>query len=255
MNGDGASVTFLGTGDAFGSGGRLQTCFHVRTRDIAFLIDCGATACLAMKRAGLTHADVDAVLLSHFHADHFAGLPFLIIEGRVIGRASPLSIAGPAGLHERVREATEVLFPGAGETMPRFPIEYLEYGDSTGAIITLGKHTRITTWPVTHAPATQPHALRIETGDRIIAYSGDTEWNPNLIDVARGADLFICEVSSFDGPTGIHLDYPTLLRHRSAFDCRRFVLTHMGDDVLDNAGAVAAGLDATLAYDGLVITI
>jgi ribonuclease BN (tRNA processing enzyme) len=237
MSGEGATITFLGTGDAFGSGGRLQTCFHVRTRNTSFLIDCGATVCLAMKRAGLGHADVDAVVLSHFHADHFAGLPFLIIEGRVIGRASPLTIAGPAGLRERVREATEVLFPGAGESMPRFPIEYVEYGDSTGSTIT------------------QPHAIRIETSDRVIAYSGDTEWNDNLIDVARGADLFICEVSGFDGPVGIHLDYPTLLRNRPAFDCRRLVLTHMSDGILDHAGTVAASLDATLAYDGLTITI
>jgi ribonuclease BN (tRNA processing enzyme) len=252
--GDGATITFLGTGNAFGSGGRLQTCFHVRTRDSAFLIDCGATALIAMKRAGLTHDDVDAVMLSHYHADHFAGLPFLIIEGRAVGRSGPLAVAGPAGIRERLREAMEVLFPGAGENMPPFPIEYHEYGDTSAATISVDSST-VTTWPVTHAPATQPHALRIETGGRIIAFSGDTQWDEDLIEVARGADLFICELGGFVGPAGIHLDYPTLLHHRASFDCRQFIVTHMGQAVLDNAATVAAGLNATLAYDGMTVTI
>lgn len=254
MSDGGTTITFLGTGDAFGSGGRLQTCFHVRTPDISFLIDCGATACLAMKRAALTHDDVDAVLVSHYHADHFAGLPFLVVEGRATGRSSPLAIAGPAGVHARLREAMEVLFPGAGESMPAFPLEYHEYGADAAATITVGP-IRITTWPVTHAEATQPHALRIETGGHVIAYSGDTEWNDHLIDVARDADLFICEMSGFDGPVGIHLDYSTLVRHRQSIECRRFVLTHMGEKVLANAATVAADLDATLAHDGLAIAL
>jgi len=254
MSADGVTLTFLGTGDAFGSGGRLQTCFHVRTPDVAFLIDCGATACLAMKRAGLVHADIDAIIISHYHADHFAGLPFLIIEGRVVGRTDPLRVAGPAGIRDRTADATEVLFPGgAGDGPPAFPIEYIDFGSAAGDFIeTAG--IRVTTWPVTHAPATQPHALRIEVGNRIIAYSGDTEWNDYLPDVARGADVFICEVSSYGGPGGIHLDYTTLLQHRAEFDCGRFILTHMGNDVMEHADAVAAGLDATLAYDGLVVS-
>jgi len=255
MSQDGVTVTFLGTGDAFGSAGRLQTCFHVRTRRTAFLIDCGATVCIAMKRAGLTHADVDAVLVSHYHADHFAGLPFLIVEGRVTRREAPLRIAGPTGVRDRVDSATDVLFPGARETAPAFAIRYIDYDSAATAVTDVGPDIRVTAWPVTHAPATQPHALRIETGGCTIAYSGDTEWTDNLVEVARDTDVFICEASGFDGPVGIHLDHATLLRHREALDCRRLILTHMGERVIENAAIVAADLDATLAHDGLVIRV
>lgn len=252
MSADEVTLTFLGTGDAFGSGGRLQTCFHVRTPDVAFLIDCGATACLAMKRVGLVHDDIDAIIISHYHADHFAGLPYLIIEGRVVRRTAPLRVAGPAGIRDRTAAAMEVLFPGAGEGPPAFPIEYVDFGAGAGDGIEVAG-IRVATWPVTHAPATQPHALRIQIGSRILAYSGDTEWNDNLLEVARGADVFICEVSSYDGPGGIHLDFPTLLQHRPELDCGRLILTHMGDRVMDHAGQVATELDATLASDGLVV--
>lgn len=242
-----ARITFLGTGDAFGSGGRLQTCFHVRTPEIAFLIDCGATACIGMKRFGIGHDDIDAVVISHFHADHFAGLPFLLMEARFTGRTRPLHVVGPPGIRERVAQAVEVLFPGA-PAHGGFPVQYTEYVDSESVN---AEALSIRAWPVVHAPATLPHALRIEVGGRTIAYSGDTEWAPALIDVARDADVFICEVSGFDRPVSIHLDYPALLEHRSDLVCQRMVITHMGRAVLDNADTVAAGLDATIAHDGL----
>jgi len=248
---DRSSITFLGTGDAFGTDGRLQTCFHVRTRETSLLIDCGASVCISMKRYGIGHDDIDAVLISHYHADHFAGLPFLLIEGRVIGRTTPLVVAGPGSVAEHVEEATATLFPGAGVEAP-FPLRYVDF--PAGRAVDVGA-ARVTAVPVVHAPATQPHALRIEIGDTVIAYSGDTEWDPVLLDLARNADVFICELSSFDGPDGIHLDYATLLLHRPALQCKRLVLTHMGRRVLDNADRVASSLDATLAHDGLVIPL
>jgi ribonuclease BN (tRNA processing enzyme) len=248
---DEAVLTFLGSGDAFGSAGRLQTCFHVRTKDASFLIDCGATACIGMKRCGIPLDDIDAIIISHYHADHFAGVAFVLLESRVIGRTRPLALSGPPGLRERVATSMDALFPGAG-TDYDYPIGYVEY--TAGRPVTVGP-TRVTAFPVQHAPSTRPHALRVEIAGRTIAYSGDTEWTDALIDVARGADVFICEVSGYHGPVGIHLDYSTLLEHRAALDCERLILTHMGEDVIDNADRVSRGLDATLASDGMTITL
>ncbi len=224
------TLTVLGSGDAFGSGGRLQTCFHVGARGYCFLIDCGATVSIGMQRFGFDPLRVDAVLLSHFHADHAAGVPFLLIEAKILGRETALTIAGPPGVEKRVMLLYEALFPGSTTDFP-FPIEFIEYapaGDRTAV-----GPLQVNAAPVVHVPATRPHALRIGMADAVIGYSGDTAWTDALRGVAAGADLFLCEAFALEGPVPIHLDYQTILRERATLDCRRLVLTHMGPDMLN----------------------
>src|SRR5437879_3062118 len=156
-------VTFLGSGDAFGNGGRHQTCILLETGTRRVLLDCGATSMLAMKRQGVEALTLDAVLLTHLHGDHFGGLPFLILDAQFRRRTQPLVIAGPT----------------------------------------------------------------------------------------RAADLFICEAYTFDKPVKYHLGYRTVMAHRSAFGCKRLVLTHLGPDML----ARTADVDAECAYDGLTIEV
>ena len=74
---DQVRIQFLGSGDAFGSGGRFQTCFHLSGPSEPILIDCGASSLIALKRAGLDPSEIGCVLLTHLHGDHFGGLPFL----------------------------------------------------------------------------------------------------------------------------------------------------------------------------------
>ncbi len=238
-------LTVLGCGDAFGAGGRLQTCFHVRTAGHTFLIDCGATASIGIKRYGIDATAIDTILLSHFHADHFAGIPFFLIETRFTERTRPLTIAGPAGVRERVAAAQQVLFPGSRPDPP-FAVRYVEFAD---APLTIGP-LEIEALPVIHAPETLPHALRIGLEGATLAFSGDTEWTPTLRDVARDADLFLCECAGYEAPTPIHLDFETLRLHRPELECRRLVLTHMGAAALDNAERVGRELDAELTDDG-----
>ncbi|MGD8765925.1 MAG: MBL fold metallo-hydrolase, partial [Desulfobacteraceae bacterium] len=95
------SVRFLGSGDAFGSGGRLQTCIYVKSEAAKFLIDCGASSLISMKQYGVSLLDVETILISHLHGDHFAGIPFFILDSQLIShRIDPLIIAGPPGLEE-----------------------------------------------------------------------------------------------------------------------------------------------------------
>ena len=97
-------LRFLGSGDAFASGGRLQTCFHLEGGREPMLIDCGATALVALKRERIDPASIGCVVLSHLHGDHFAGLPWLILDGQFGDRTRPLLIGGAAG-HPRALQA------------------------------------------------------------------------------------------------------------------------------------------------------
>ncbi len=121
------TVTFAGSGDAFGSGGRYQACIHVRSPGHeSVLLDCGATSLSALRRLGLDPGEVAAVFVSHLHGDHFAGLPFLILDGQFSRRTRPLSVVGPPGLTRRLTDTMECLFPGSSTAARRFSVDAIE---------------------------------------------------------------------------------------------------------------------------------
>jgi len=242
------ALRFVGSGDAFGTGGRLQTCLHLSGADAAVLIDCGTSSLIGMNRHGVDPGEVEAVLLSHLHGDHFGGLPFLILDAQFSRRARPLLIAGPAGVRARVEAAMEVFFPGSTSIQRKFSVEFVELVE--GQAVRVGPAT-VTACPVVHASGAPPFALRVEYGGRIIAYSGDTEWTDSLIDAARGADLFVCEAYTFDKPVKFHLDYTTVHVQAARLGARRIILTHMGRDML----AREADARFERAHDGLVVTV
>lgn len=242
------NVRFLGSGDAFGSGGRFQTCVHVEAGGAQVLVDCGATSLVAMRRFGVDPGAVEAVLLTHLHGDHFGGVPFLVLDGQFRRRARPLTVAGPPGVEARVREAMEVLFPGSSRVERKFPVRFVEWRDRTPQA--LGAAT-VTPYEVVHASGAPPYALRLACEGRTLAYSGDTEWTDALVDAARGADLFVVEAYFYEKKIRYHLDLATLLAHREQLGCRRLVVTHMSDDVLWRL----PGLAVEPAHDGKVITL
>jgi ribonuclease BN (tRNA processing enzyme) len=241
-------VTFLGSGDAFGSGGRFQTCILIDCTTTRFLLDCGASSLIAMKKQGVDPATISTILVTHLHGDHFAGIPFLLLDAQFSKREAPLVIAGPPGIQTRVREAMEVLFPKSSETTPRFPLAFVELPPSTPSQL---ESLRVTPEPVVHFCGAPPYALRIECEGRTIAYSGDTEWTDALVSVATGVDLFICEAYFFAKKMKFHLDYQSLVEHKARLGCKRVVLTHMSDDMLRRLPEV----QAEWAEDGRVISL
>jgi ribonuclease BN (tRNA processing enzyme) len=230
------TLQFLGSGDAFGSGGRFQTCFLVRSEPARFLIDCGASSLIAMKRFGVDPADIDMILLTHLHGDHFGGLPFVIIDQDVIAkRTRPLVIAGPPGMTQRVTDAMEMMFPQSSGVRRGFPLEMVELEPERPR--PLGGVT-VTPYVVRHPCGSPPLALRIECDGRIIAYSGDTGWTDSLIRAARGADLFIAEAYTSAPKARIHLDLATLVSHLGEISATRLILTHLSAEMLARRNSI-----------------
>jgi ribonuclease BN (tRNA processing enzyme) len=242
-------VRFAGCGDAFGGGGRWQTCIHLAADGQAMLVDCGATSLVALKTQGLDPNAVRAVAVTHLHGDHFGGLPFLILDGQFSRRTEPLLVAGPPGIRNRLAETMETLFPGSSTAHRRFTMQITELA-TDGTPAGLGSAV-VRGWEVEHACGAPALALRVEFGAVRFAYSGDTQWTPVLTEVARGADLFAVEAYTFDRPIRYHLDYQTLRAHLAEIQAKRVVLTHMSADMLSRL----ADSELPAAYDGMVIDI
>jgi ribonuclease BN (tRNA processing enzyme) len=256
MAGSGLRLTFLGTGDPFGTGGRFQSAILLDGAHGRFLLDCGATTPLALARAGIDPNTIDGIVISHWHGDHAGGLPNLALD-LLIGarhgivraeRRHPLWLAGPAGTEAWLRRALETFGwapPSAADPLAGL-IEHRPL--VPGSQVDLGGLT-IVPYSAAHTP--EALCLRVEYDGRVIGYSGDTAWTEGLVEVADGADLFICQVYSFELPQRIMLSYRVLDEQRARLRCRRLILTHVGPEMQ----ARLAEVTEEVAEDGLVIDL
>jgi ribonuclease BN (tRNA processing enzyme) len=242
-------LQFIGCGDALGSGGRQNTCFHVTGENVNFLIDCGASSLPALKRLNIARDDIELILITHFHGDHFGGLPFFLLDAQFSRRSRPLAIAGPQGIEMRLAQLMEALFEHSSRTKQRFDLSVValapEESLSFGAV-------KVTPYPVVHGESGGPFlAYRVEAEGRVISYSADTEWTEMLIPAARGADLFIAEAYYYDRIVKNHLSLKTLEAHLGEINAKRLILTHMSDDMLGRLQQLAYAA----ADDGMVVEL
>lgn len=242
-------VTFVGSGDAFGTGGRFNTCIMVDGGGVRFTIDFGGTSLVALNALGIHHNTIDAILLTHIHSDHSSGVPILLMDAMLgAKRDRPLTIAGPKNLKARLEEAREVLFPGSDVMAPKFPVSYVELPVGEPSEF-LG--LKVTPYAAKHTWQTDPTALRVEVGGKIVTYSGDGDWSPELAKASNGADLFIAECYFYQKPIKWHLNYPTIQEHKAEFGAKRMILTHFGPEML----AMADTVPEETAHDGLVVEL
>ena len=245
-------LTIIGSSDAFGSGGRLQTCFHVRHASGQFLIDCGATSLIGLAREGIDPNGIDTIFITHLHGDHFSGLVWWLIHANhVAKRTKPLVVTGPAGIEERFYAAAEALFPGSTKSPRPFDLSFRTYRDREA--LTEGGVT-VTPFEVSHPSGATPYALRFETGGKVVAFSGDTEWVDGLVEAAAGADLFITECFAFDTPARYHLNWRTIEAELPRLQAGTVLLTHMGPEMLINQAKVSHPR-VRLASDGLKLSV
>jgi ribonuclease BN (tRNA processing enzyme) len=244
------TLEFLGSGDAFGTGGRFHTCQLVRGPSLLALIDCGASAPVALQQRGVAQPDLTHIVLSHLHGDHFGGVPFLLLDAAYNRhRTTPLVIAGPCGVRERVIATLDLLFPGtSSRVLDLAPHRFVEVRERESS--DLGG-LLVTAFEVRHGSGAPAHALRLAIDGRTIAYSGDTEWTPVLADVASDADLFICECFGWTSQVPAHLTHELLVQHAHLLRCKRMLLTHLGQEMLDRQHEARW----TCAFDGMVVTV
>lgn len=243
-------LTIVGCGDAFGSGGRLQTSYLADWSGGRFLIDCGATTMIGLNRLGIDPNSIPAIFVTHLHGDHFSGLVWWLLHAQHIAkRKVPLTIVGPVGIQARFKAAAEALFPGSTDVARVYPLTFREFAQQTPVEI---EGVRVTPFEVQHASGAPPYALRFEMDGKVLAFTGDSEWVEAIVTAGRNADLYIMECYEFSGAPRFHMSWETISGALDRIGARKVVLTHMSSTMLARMHDID-DRRVILAEDGLSI--
>ena len=224
-------VQFVGTGDAFCSGGRRNSAILVRDKTSSMLLDCGPTTLQGLQELGIDPRAIDSIAISHFHGDHASGIPSLLIDYLFEHpRTDPLEILGPPGIAEFVSRSIDLAHFDFG-IKPSYELAFREF--DCGAKIEAGRFS-IVPVPALHHPESRPHMLAVSTAGHSLFFTGDTGWHEPLPAQVGDVDLLIAECTLLEDGFEYHISHERMVRERGRFDCRRIVLTHLGRDVLAN---------------------
>jgi ribonuclease BN (tRNA processing enzyme) len=222
-------LLFLGSGDVFADG-RYWSSFVVNGR---YLFDACPVVKPHLKRSGVALAGIDAIFISHFHADHLLGLPFLLFAyAHDDPRSTDLTVVGPPGIEERVRTITKAGLPNLLDRDAGYQLLYREIQDGVEGEVGAARYVAR---EVAHVPEFPCFGYRVAVGGRTLAYSGDSALCDALVDLGAGADVFVLECSLWeDGSEGHHMrpDDIRELRRRLG-PAPRFILTHLGPGARD----------------------
>ena len=201
--GDGLHIGLCGTGSPMPNPQRAGPCNVVIAGNQVFVVDMGENGNRNLNLMGISAADVDALMLTHFHSDHIDGIgPLMIYHWTRGASAAPLPVYGPQGVElvvagfnaayaldntYRVAHHGETVVPhsGAGATARPFAIA----GSST--VILQGGGLTVTAFTVDHDPVAPAVGYRFDYKGRAVCISGDTAKSANLIAVCKGADVIV----------------------------------------------------------------
>jgi ribonuclease BN (tRNA processing enzyme) len=217
-------LLFLGSGNAFASDGRYWSSFLVNGR---YLLDAPPTLLPHLKRLGVPPTDISTVFISHFHGDHFLGLPFLFLEYlHMTPRQENLYIVGPPGVERVIEAAAEIAFPKLTRADVGYKRFYLEAdADRQQTVDDLSFRA----FPMEHAgEALDAFGYRLSLADKMLAYTGDTEFCDQIFTLAEGADVLVldCSYSEDRGPYHVGFADVPEIRKRLPLSTT-IILTHL----------------------------
>lgn len=248
-----ATLHLLGTGAAFSHSDRTTTMLAVSGRGSTVLIDCGGDVVRRALASGLDLDRIDALIVTHEHADHVSGFPLMMERLWLSGRRRPLDVYGSAPAIEQVERLR-----GAFDTSawPGYPaVRCHEVALAEGAPVLRSDDFEITAAPGRHAVPVTALRIRDLNGGGVLVYSADTEPCEAVERLARGADLLVHEATG-EGPG--HSSATDAARLAARAGVRRLQLVHLAPGESEASSLLASARQhfgaVELGADGLETT-
>ena len=259
------TLTFLGTGNFLAPPGRYWNSF-VLGRNV--LVEPSPTALPHLRRCGFAVEDVEVVVVSHFHADHCFGWPFLLEAWAEVGGGKTVHVVGPPGIEAHLRQLNEAGAVGSVTAMAygRLDLRFVEVHGSWQEAGSL----RFRAVEVVHVPYLRCFGYLFERGaekdagggagaggdqPQLIGYSGDVTPCAGLTELATEADVLVVECNGRHTPPGVptsHMDEESIRALAAAHPDTHLILTHLGEQV-DTASLVGPGVTIPDDFERLMV--
>ena len=199
-------LVLLGTsgGPRVTAKGRAKPATLIVANGIPYVVDCGDGVALQLARAGVPLDTLRYIFITHHHSDHNLGYGNLIYAAWAAGLRKPVDTYGPPPLAAMTdsywqlnRFDIETRIADEGRVDPRKLVTAHEF-DAPGVVMQ-SADVKVSATRVRHPPIMQAYAYRFDTADRSIVISGDTAYSPELIELAKGADVLVHEAMHLGG--------------------------------------------------------
>ena len=211
-------VVFLGTGEAFDE--NLPNNSHLILSDTKLMLDCGLTAPYQLWKYNPEKDFLDAVYISHQHADHFFGIPPLFVRMMLEGRKVPPTVICPRGLKSIIRNNVNMGYKGTFDSGKG--IRFMEANP--------GKQVKLNELKLSFAPTEHimPNlAIRVSDGKHSVCYSGDGDFNSRTEKLYNGSDLLIHEAYKLQDKVGGHGSIMEIVEMARRNKVKCLALTHI----------------------------
>jgi len=240
-------LSFLGSGNAFTPDGRYWSSFLLNGR---YLLDAPPTLLPHLKRLGVPLADIRAVFISHFHGDHFLGLPFLFLEYlHLTPRREDLYIVGPHGVEKMIEGVAELAFPNLSHADAGYQRRYLEVEANRQQTV---DDLSFQAFRMKHANEKLAcFGYRLHLAEEVLAYTGDAELCEELFALAEGADVLVLDCNYSEGRGPEHVSFAEVPEIRKRLPpSTTIILTHLEaePDVSGLEGVLVAQDFATFRF-------
>ncbi len=239
-------VTFAGVGEAFDEN-LPNTSILVESETSSILLDCGFTAPSGFWKAAENPLELDMVYISHFHADHYFGLPALLVRSVQEGRSKRLTILGPNGIEGRVTRLVEMAYSNVLANA-NFELFFVECNP--------GEEFRHAGFNFQFAMGDHPMpclAIRLESNDKCMFYSGDGCPTEGTRALAQGCDLIVHDAFTLDQEKPGHCSVKSALEFARDVGAKACALVHVDREVrLANKGVIMTRARAISGLDGFL---
>ena len=212
-------LVFLGVGEAFDE--NYPNNSNIVLSDTKLLLDCGYSIPAQLWKYNPDKDFLDAIYISHYHADHYFGLPAVFLRMWEEGRKKPLTIICQEGYRKRIEDMVEIAYPDFSKRF-EYKIDFSE--------VTPKQALKLNELTLSFAPTTHSFpnlAIKVSDGQHSFCYSGDGMFNQETEKLYQGSDLVIQETYKLDETILGHANAMQLIEMAKRRNVKAVALTHL----------------------------